>query len=63
MLQKKIGLQKILQTLLKKLQRTVLKKNLAKARYFCILSDGSIDSSVAEEELCMFCFFCVVSQH
>ena len=26
-------------------------KDLAKARYFCILSDGSMDSSITEEEL------------
>ena len=32
-------------------------KDLAKARYFCILSDGSMDSSITEEELvCVFSF-------
>ena len=30
--------------------------NLAKARYFCTLSDGSTDSSVAEQELAYVLF-------
>ena len=33
-----------------------LQKDLANAHYFCILSDGSTDSSVTEEELVYLLF-------
>ena len=34
-----------------KVEKDSFVKELAKARYFCIFSDGSTDSSVTEEEL------------
>ena len=33
-------------------------KDLAKARYFCILSDGSMDSSILRKNLCVLFLLC-----
>ena len=44
-----IGLQQILQTIAKVIKDSFA-KDLTKARCFCILSDGSMDSGVTEEE-------------
>ena len=39
-----------------KVTQDSLKKDLANAQYFCVLSDGSTDSSVIEEELVYLLF-------